>query len=229
MLVASVSMNSREIKKDNVSVAIEWIEKAAEKGASWVLLPEMFSYFGSYDGLYENAEFENSPLLQLLADTSKRLGITLFAGTIPLRSPDNKQKVYNTALVFSSQGEVIARYDKCHLFNLKDSNGKPLYCESDGYLSGGELKVFQHQGFSIGMSTCYDIRFPQFYAKMTSEKPVDVLVVPAAFTLKTGMAHWELLLKARAVENQCYVIAANQNGQHGGGKESYGHSMIIDP
>ena len=230
MLVATICMNSGSNKAENVAQAIDLVTEASEMGAKWVLLPEMFSYHGPYSALLENSEFEHSQLMEELGKVSSSRGITLFAGTVPYKSSEVDQKrVFNSMFVFSPEGKIVSRYDKCHLFNLMGKNGERLYCESDGYLEGDKPVAFDYEGFRIGLCTCYDLRFPMFFSKMSEAKPIDILVVPAAFTLKTGMAHWELLLRARAVESQCFVVASNQYGPHGAGKESFGHSMIIDP
>jgi predicted amidohydrolase len=142
----------------------------------------------------------------------------------------SQKKVYNTSCIIERDGAIAAIYRKLHLFNLFAPNGDKLYCESDGYLSGRELVACKVDGLNVGMSICYDLRFPELYLELQRRFGfLDVILVPAAFTLGTGMYHWEPLLKARAIEHQSFVIASNQVGTHAPGKSSYGHSMIIDP
>ena len=137
--------------------------------------------------------------------------------------------MYNTSYVFGRDGNLLAKYRKIHLFNLNDENGLPRYRESDGYIPGSRPVTFKVDGLKVGLSICYDLRFPQLFHLFGEQEPVDVIAVPSAFTLATGRAHWELLLRARAVENLAYIYAANQTGTHSPGKESYGHSLVVDP
>jgi predicted amidohydrolase len=228
--VSLISVSASSDRKSNISNAIESIHRSKDRGAKWIFLPEMFSFHGPYDLLWDAAEEEDGPLNSLLSKTARDLDITLFAGSVPERSPDKTtKKVFNTQYVFSSSGQVIAKYQKIHLFNLKDPSGKPLYCESDGFLAGSSHTVFEHEGWRIALATCYDLRFPQMFAAMTKSRPVDLIVLPAAFTLQTGAYHWHLLNRARAVENLCYLVAANQVGTHSPGKSSFGHSLVVDP
>jgi deaminated glutathione amidase len=239
--LASICMSSNNDKARNLDIAFGYVKEAAKAKADWVLLPELFTFHGDYSQTFDHAEEENGPTLAKLAEMAKSLNICLFAGSIGERpgrgdlsatqavNEKGQKRIFNTAYVFDRKGHTVAKYRKTHLFNLKDEAGKPLYCESDGYAAGSELKRFELEGYRVGLVICYDIRFPGLFAKLTENNPIDILVVPSAFTLKTGQAHWELLLRARAVELQSYVFAANQTGTHGIGKVSYGHSMIIDP
>lgn len=227
--VAVCSLTATSDKEKNFNQAVSQIEEGASRGAHWIFLPEMFSFHGPYDQLFEMAEPETGPLNKKLSALAKRLGVTIFAGSVGERPEGaNSGKVYNTQYVFSAEGLVIAKYRKVHLFNLADASGKPLYCESDGYLSGDTLTTLNHEGWQIGLATCYDLRFPEMFSRLAAV-PLDLLVVPAAFTLQTGMYHWELLCRSRAVEQLCYVAAANQVGLHSPGKASYGHAVVIDP
>lgn len=235
--IATICMRSLSNKELNVDKAVDDIRRAKSQGADWVLLPEVFAYQGPFQKHYEMAESDGSELLLLLQNLCKELGIVLFAGSIgeiPInRSLSSKgvSRVYNTLWVIGREGDVLGKYRKTHLFNLLDSEGRPQYCESDGFIPGDDVKVIQVDGFWVGLSICYDLRFSELYHKMQqlSEQPLDIVVVPSAFTKKTGQAHWEVLLRARAVEFQCYVVAANQVGEHSPGKENFGHSMIVDP
>jgi predicted amidohydrolase len=238
--VASVTMTSRSDKPLNIATACSYIEQAALLGAKWILLPELFSFHGPYDDLPGAAEPENGPLSTKMAELARKLNVTIFAGTVP-ELPENspkqgssankllKTKVYNTLFVYSPTGDLVAKYRKIHLFNLQGEAGSPTYNEGAGFLPGDAIVTTMINGWRVGFATCYDLRFPGLFYRMTAKQPVDIIVIPSAFTKKTGAAHWQLLLQARAVECQCYILSANQTGEHSPGKESFGHSMIIDP
>ena len=228
--IAVCSVTATPDKPKNIVNAISMVEQAASKGAQWIFLPEMFSYHGPYDQLFANAEEESGPLNTTLASLAQKLKIVLFAGSVAEKPKgSNSGKAYNTQYVFGRNGETLAKYRKIHLFNLINSEGAPLYCESDGYLSGDQTVTTQIDGWKVGFATCYDLRFPEMFTKLSENGPLDLLAIPAAFTLQTGVYHWELLCRARAVENLCYVAAANQVGLHQPGKASYGHAVVIDP
>jgi predicted amidohydrolase len=239
--LAVVCMTSGPDKVKNIDSAVSYIREAAAKGADWVQLPEMFTFHGPYARAYEQAELEDGPLNQTLSALAKELGIVLFAGTVgeradadnfpkeALLNKNGDKKIFNTSYVFNRDGTLLAKYRKTHLFNLYDESGKPKYCESDGYLAGKMPVSFTVDGYRVALSICYDLRFSQFYAKLSEQGAPDIIAVPSAFTKGTGRYHWELLLRARAVEHQAYVFAANQIGEHEPGKESFGHAMIVDP
>lgn len=228
--VGVVSVTATSDKKHNVENIFTRAEEVVRDGASWVAFPEMFAFHGPYNDLWDNAEFEDGPLNRRISDFARNHGVVVFAGSVGERpSGSNSGKVYNTQYVFGRKGETIAKYRKTHLFNLKDPSGKPLYCESDGYLAGDSLVTLTVDGWKVGLATCYDLRFTGVFSALAKNGPLDCLIIPAAFTHQTGMYHWELLLRARAVENLCYVVAANQVGVHSPGKQSYGHGMIVDP
>ena len=240
--IASICMCSKANVHENVRKAFNLVKAAAEQGADWVLLPEMFTYIGAYSGLYDSAEFDQGPLHNELSNLAKDLGITLIAGTVGEKPEQNElsddlqinkskgfRRVFNTLYGFSSFGEQFVKYRKTHLFELSAFEDGASYSEAEGFLPGNKFVLCEYQGWNVGFAICYDIRFPRLFCEISREKPLDLLVVPAAFTEATGKRHWELLLRARAVENQCYVLAANQTGEHRDGKRSFGHSMIIDP
>ncbi|MFK7826536.1 MAG: carbon-nitrogen hydrolase family protein [Oligoflexales bacterium] len=240
--IASICMCSKANVHENIEKAINLVKSAAENGANWVLLPEMFTYMGGYSGLYNSAEIEKGPLNKELASIAKKLGITLIAGTVGEKPLDNElhqdllvnkdkgyRRVFNTLYGFSDSGEQFVKYRKTHLFELAAFEKGSTYSEADGFLAGNQFAFCEYQGWNIGFAICYDLRFSSLFFQITKEKPLDLLIVPAAFTEATGKRHWQLLLQARAVENQCYVLAANQTGEHRDGKRSFGHSMIIDP
>lgn len=248
--VAVISLTSTDNVEKNIATAESMVQAAAVRGASWVVLPEMLGFMGPYDKHHDHgvhdADLDKAThkaataakTLPRLSKLAQSLKIILFAGTLAERPADNimgmwqgkeVKKVFNTLYVIGRDGSVLTKYQKIHLFNLTDHLGQPLYCESDGFVPGDSLVSLDIDGFHVGLAICYDLRFPELFRKLARSKPVDTFVIPSAFTLQTGMDHWELLLRARAVENQCYVIASNQTGTHSPGKQSFGHSMVIDP
>lgn len=234
--VAAITMTSTGDKAKNIDQAESLVRAAAKQGAQWIQLPEMFAFHGPYELVYAMAESDDGPLAQKLAGLARELGIVLIAGSVGERpehailNRDGHRKVYNTCYIYGRDGALIAKYRKTHLFNLVQADSSQSYCESDGYLAGDEPTTVTIDAWRVGLSICYDLRFPGFYDRIAAlAGDPDVILVPSAFTKATGQAHWELLLRARAVERQAYVFAANQVGVHRPGKESFGHSMIIDP
>lgn len=223
--VAAIQMNSNDDVADNLQRARKWVLEAAQKGAQFVVLPEYFCFIGQNDAArLAHAEPDSGGVIsQALRAIAKEAQVWLSAGTIPLISPD-KDKVYNTNLLFNPEGECVGRYDKIHLFGF--DNGQESYKESDTLYPGKVVTTFELPFAKVRPSVCYDLRFPELYRL---HKEYEVITVPAAFTYTTGQAHWELLLRARAVENQCVVIAAAQTGVHPNGNRTFGHSMIIGP
>jgi deaminated glutathione amidase len=171
----------------------------------------------------------DGPIQQSLADAAREHGIWVMGGTLPMRSGE-ADYVMNSNCVFAPDGRLAARYDKMHLFRY--DNGRERYDEGRVLRAGGEPVAFDAGGVRVGLSVCYDLRFPELYRALSftpGERPCDLLAVPAAFTYTTGRAHWELLLRTRAIEHQCYVIAPAQGGTHETGRRTWGHSMIVDP
>jgi predicted amidohydrolase len=231
LTIATISLSSGADLKQNLATALEAVEKAAKRGADWVLLPEVFTYIGENSRIFDHADPVRGPIYESLAKKASDLNICLFAGSYAERidgGPNTDSKVHNVSYVFDRSGNEQARYVKTHLFNLFDK-GRPIYCESDTYQAGHSLESLILEGWKVGLSICYDLRFPQLYQALAASSPLDIITVPAAFTLETGKDHWEVLLRARAIELQAYVIAANQFGSKAGSKRNYGHSMIIDP
>ena len=229
LAVASIQMVSTPDWNTNKKNAQTLIAQAAEAGARVIALPEYFCLMGHSDSdkVALREPFDNGPIQDSLRQWAIDHHIYLVAGTIPLLSED-PQKVRNTTLVYDPVGSVIARYDKIHLFGFKQ--GSEEYQESKTIESGSQPVSFtiDHEGTSwrFGLSICYDIRFPELYRAMGA---VDCHIVPAAFTYTTGQAHWEILLRARAIENQSYLLASAQGGRHDNGRSTWGHSMLIDP
>ena len=228
--VAAIQMVSTDTVGKNLELTGKLIEEAAAKKAKLITLPENFPLMGKHDEdrLAITETFNDGPLQLFLSEQSKRYKVWLLGGTIPLAS-DNPEKVFATSLLFNPNGECIARYDKIHLFDVVlDENDGESYRESKTFKSGNDIVVAQTEIGNIGLSVCYDLRFPEMYRKMHNES-VQIITAPSAFTATTGKAHWETLLKTRAIENLCYLIASNQGGVHANGRETWGHSMIVDP
>lgn len=223
--VAAIQMVSGPEPQENLAAAGALIAEAAAGGAELVLLPEYFALI-SPDERAKLALAEapgEGPIQHFLADCARRHGIWLVGGTLPLRS-DDPERVRNTSLVFNPQGQQCARYDKIHLFRF--ARGNESYDEARSIEAGREVVSFAAPCGRVGLSVCYDLRFPELYRQLGD---CALLLVPAAFTATTGRAHWEVLLRARAIENQCYVLACGQGGRHPGGRETWGHSMLVDP
>ncbi len=223
--IAAVQMVSGEDVAANLDTVARLVRFAAERGARLVLLPEYWPVLSS-DERRKLAVAEpagEGPLQRFLADLARDESVWLVAGTIPITTGD-PEHVRNTCLVFDDRGRQVARYDKIHLFNL--SLGAESFCESSTIEAGAEPVGVATPLGRVALSVCYDLRFPELYRRLL---PFDVLCMPAAFTATTGRAHWEVLLRARAIENQCYVLAAGQGGTHPGGRLTHGHSMIVDP
>lgn len=227
--VAAIQMVSTADVESNLNIAGDLIRQASEQEAQLAVLPEYFPIIGDdeRDKLQCQEEFGNGPMQDFLADQAKQSGIWLMGGSIPLKS-HREDRVTNSCLLFNPKGECIARYDKIHLFDVYVGDDKESYNESNTMLAGDKIVVAETPFGNIGMSICYDLRFPELYRRMI-EKNVVIITVPSAFTQTTGRKHWEMLLRTRAVENLCYVIAPNQGGQHSGIRKTWGHSMIIDP
>jgi predicted amidohydrolase len=211
----------------NLEVAARLIAEAAREGAEWAALPEYFCLMGrrDTDKLTAAEAPGDGPIQRFLAAQAKQHGLWLIGGTLPLRSA-TPERVRNACCVYAPDGTLTARYDKIHLFRF--DSGRESYDEARVLEAGSEPVALQAGALRIGLSVCYDLRFPELYRALCTP-PCDVLSVPAAFTYTTGRAHWELLLRARAVENQCYVLAAAQGGTHENGRRTWGHSMIVDP
>ncbi len=224
-LVAAVQMVSTDDVQFNLQCAANGVHQAAQDGAQLVVLPEYFCILSPNEQAkcIIAEEYGNGPIQTALASLAINAKVWLVAGTLPIKS-ELDGRVFNTQLIFSPAGDVVARYDKIHLFNF--SHGTESYNESRTVAPGRAPCVVDLPFGRIGLSTCYDLRFPELYRAFGA---VDLILVPAAFTETTGQAHWEPLLRARAIENQAYVLAAAQGGEHPGARRTWGHSMLIDP
>ncbi|HRD83865.1 MAG TPA: carbon-nitrogen hydrolase family protein [Rubrivivax sp.] len=231
MRVAAVQMVSSTRLDDNLAAMRRQVGDAAAAGARLVALPEYFCLLGRQDtDKLAIAEAPgHGPIQAALAETAARHGVWLIGGTLPMRIDGQADKVRNSCLVFDPQGGQSARYDKMHLFAF--DNGSERYDEARVLQAGSEPAGAWAAGLHVGLSVCYDLRFPEFYRALAAAcgAPPDLICVPAAFTWTTGRAHWELLLRARAIENQCYVLAPAQGGVHENGRRTWGHSMVVDP
>jgi len=223
--VAAVQMASGPNVSGNLSEARRLIASAAEKGARLVVLPEFFAIMGmtDQDKIAVREQPSTGQIQEFLSETARKYGIWIVGGSIPLEA-SSPNKVLNSCLVFDETGAQVARYDKIHLFNLELGNEK--YQEANTIEPGGQVIVVDSPFGRIGLAVCYDLRFPELFRAM---KGVDIIVLPSAFTDTTGKMHWEVLVRARAIENLAYVIAAAQGGYHVNGRETHGNSMIVDP
>ena len=232
MKIAAVQMVSTTDMSRNLEAAGRLVAQAAAQGAALVALPEYFCLLGRRDtdklALAETPG--QGPIQRFLSDAARQHGVWIVGGTLPMAVPGRSDQVRNTCLVFGPDGTAQARYDKIHLFAF--DNGRERYDEARVLERGDEPVAFTAAGHRVGLSVCYDLRFPELYRALAftpGQPPCDLICVPAAFTYTTGQAHWELLLRARAVENQCYVLAPAQGGTHENGRRTCGHSMVVDP
>jgi deaminated glutathione amidase len=226
--VALIQMCSSHELKANLLMAGELMTQAVEQGAGLIVLPECFSFMGrtEEEKLTGREDPNDSPSLQFLQGFALRHGVWIVGGSISISLPKSK-RFANTCFVVDPKGEVKARYDKIHLFDANVGE-KKSYKESK-LISAGDKHVVVDSPFGrMGLSICYDLRFPEQFRKLTT-MGATILTVPSAFTISTGHVHWEVLLRSRAIENFCYVLAPGQQGRHPGGRRTYGHSMVIEP
>lgn len=227
IIVSAIQTVSTTDVNENIKRVENLIKQAVLQNAQWIVLPEYWVLMGKNEEdkvkIAETFRQPENTIQTTIAQWAKEYQITIFAGSIPLRSPIDG-KIYNSLLTFNAQGQCISRYDKKHLFGFYGIGEK--YQESDTIVAGNTIPNLQHQQWQIAQGICFDLRFPEFFV---AQGVFDVIILPAAFTYTTGRAHWETLIKARAIENQCYVIAAAQGGIHQNGRRTFGHSMIIDP
>lgn len=229
---AVIQMVSTADVTENLTQAADLLARAAADGARLAVLPENFAFMGMHErDKLELCESEgNGPIQEFLGETAKKHKLWIVAGTIPLAG-DSANRARAASLLYDDRGRCVSRYDKIHLFDVEIEGGE-RYCESDSLEAGNKIVVAATPFAQIGLSVCYDVRFPELYRNMhgaSNTGSVELITVPSAFTAPTGRAHWQTLLCARAVENMSYVIAANQGGTHVNGRETWGHSMIIDP
>ena len=227
--IAAIQMASGTNVSANLNEVSRQITSAAKAGAKLIVLPESFAIMGMKDSdLVEIAEIDGSgPIQDFLSAQAKKNNVWLIGGTIPLRS-DNENKAYAACLVFNELGVRVSRYDKIHLFDVHLEITSETYNESETVEAGNNVVIVDTPFGKIGLAVCFDLRFPELFRKMTL-LGAEIIVVPSAFTAITGKAHWEVLLRARAIENLCYIVASAQGGYHVNGRETHGDSMIVDP
>ncbi|OLU19567.1 carbon-nitrogen hydrolase [Pseudomonas sp. PA1(2017)] len=231
MPFAVIQMVSQDDIAANLQQARRLLERAAADGARLAVLPENFSALGRRDAaaLGRLEASGEGPVLPWLRRTARELGLWIVAGTLPLPpqgEPEGKPRA--CSLLVDEHGQFVARYDKLHLFDVDVSDSRGRYRESDDYAHGGQIVLADTPVGRLGLTVCYDLRFPELYGALR-EAGAELITAPSAFTRVTGAAHWEVLIRARAIETQCYLLAAAQGGIHPGGRETHGHSLIVDP
>lgn len=230
MTVAVIQMVSGEHIAQNLSCARLLLEQAAAEGARLAVLPENFAAMGDINPAHiASLEAQQcGPILPWLAQAARELGLWIVGGTVPLLAAGQLAgKPCASSLLFDPHGECVARYDKLHLFDAAVADQQDRYNESERYRAGQTCTVVDTPVGRLGMTICYDLRFPELYSALR-DAGAELISVPSAFTALTGAAHWQVLLRARAIETQCVILAANQGGVHGLGRETFGHSAIID-
>jgi deaminated glutathione amidase len=226
--IAAIQMTSGHVVEDNLLVAGHLLKKAKEAGAVVACLPENFSFIGLKDpDKLQVAEADGAgPVQAFLRDTARQLKLWILGGTTVLKG-DSPTRVANASLLIDADGKRVARYDKIHLFDVSIPGRNESYLESTHVTPGRKVVVADTPAGKLGLSVCYDMRFPELYRELVAQG-AEWLAMPAAFTVPTGRAHWETLLRARAIENLCYVVAPAQSGTHTSGRETYGDTLIVD-
>ena len=226
---AVIQMTSADDVEDNLAAAGRFLEEASRRGAAIAVLPENFGFMGrrETDRLSVAETPGDGPQQAFLASAAARLSLTIVGGTIPVLEADDARPRARS-IVWNASGEVVGSYDKIHLFDVAVPGGEEAYRESAGICPGTTPVLLPSPVGQLGLSVCYDVRFPELYRRLMTDG-ARAYTVPAAFTAKTGEAHWEMLLRARSVENLAFVLAAAQTGQHPGGRRTWGHAMIVDP
>ncbi|MEW6989189.1 carbon-nitrogen hydrolase family protein [Colwelliaceae bacterium 6441] len=228
--VSAIQLTSTPNVEENIANIEQQLSAIASHQNHLVVLPECCLYFGGRDAEQVDlakATSADNTLVRQLANLANKYSITLVAGSIPLYQAQT-QKFTNTCCVFSPQGELISEYSKIHLFDVNVDDNEKTYCESRYTQAGDQVKTADFGDIKVGLTVCYDLRFPELYRQLTT-LGAKIITVPSAFTKVTGKAHWQTLLRARAIENQVYIVAAGQQGEHANGRETWGHSMIISP
>ena len=227
-VVAAIQMTSSHVVADNLAAAAGLLREAKDLGAEIACLPENFSFIGLHDAdKCQVAEADGEgPVQSFLSETARKLKMWILGGTIVIRG-DGAVRVANSSLLIDAAGKRVARYDKIHLFDVTIPGRDEQYRESTHVAAGREPVIADTPVGRLGLSVCYDMRFPELYRELVAQG-AEWLAMPAAFTVPTGRAHWETLLRARAIENLCYVVAPAQSGTHSSGRETYGDSLIVD-
>lgn len=223
---AAIQLNANSTREQNVAKAVQMVAEAAAAGAKLIVLPELFNGYGDLAQVMQEAETIPGPTSERLRQCAMQHRVWLVAGSICEKS-DDSQRGFNTCLFFAPDGSLLATYRKLHLFEA-NVPGNASVCESDHMRRGDDVVSIDTELAKFGLAICYDLRFPELFRQL-SGRGMEVLLFPSAFTYATGKDHWHILLRARAIENQCFVVAANQCGQHTEKLKSYGHSLILDP
>jgi deaminated glutathione amidase len=228
--LSTISLCATTKRDENIANTFALMEQCVRnENPDWLLIPEVFAYVGTPPLAPEYFESDDSDLVNSLSDFARKHNIVLFAGSVHEKPETADERPYNTMYIFGRDGEVLGKYRKIHLFALRHPSGRSILDETATFQPGDKLLALDIDGYRVAASICYDLRFPLLYDAYYRQQAFDIIVIPSAFTKRTGAAHWEVLLRARAIEFQCYVFAANQTGQHAPGRESFGHSMIVDP
>lgn len=231
MSLAVIQMVSQSDVLANLNQARSLLEQAAVAGAKLAVLPENFAAMGRRDmaAIGRAEALGEGPILPWLKQTARDLRLWIVAGTLPLPPEDQPEAKANAcSLLVDDQGQIVARYDKLHLFDVDVADNRGRYRESDDYAHGDRVVVADTSVGRLGLTVCYDLRFPELYSELRAAG-AELITAPSAFTAVTGAAHWEVLIRARAIETQCYLLAAAQGGVHPGSRETYGHAAIVDP
>ena len=225
--IAAIQMNSRSEKEQNIATALRLIDRAAEEGARLIALPEVWTYLGSDEGGLAAAESIPGRVTDLLAERARRHDVYIHSGSMQEQIAGDPGRTWNTTVLIDPRGDIIATYRKIHLFDVI-LDGVATYQESATVAPGEQIVTAQVDDFTVGLTICYDIRFPELY-RILALSGAELIFQPAAFTMTTGKDHWETLIRARAIENTVYMCAPAQVGQHGDGKWCYGRSLIVNP
>lgn len=228
--VACIQMTSTEDVSKNLLNTQALLRQAVDEGAKLIVLPENFALMGldQTDKIKHKEPIDHGPIQDFLKAQATENHVWIVGGTIPIEVPDEKNKVYASCLVFNDQGQRVARYDKIHLFDVQLRTTQEKYAESTTVKSGDQIVVVDTPFGKLGLAVCYDVRFPEMFRLMLKEG-VEIFALPSAFTFTTGSAHWDVLVRARAIENLSFMLAAAQVGQHSKTRKTYGNSMIVNP
>jgi deaminated glutathione amidase len=222
-----IQVNTRDNPVENLANVERSLDQAADMGAQLVGLPEFWTYLGSYAGFDGAAQTIPGPIIELLQEKARKHKMIVHGGSIVERDPQLPGKFYNTSVMINRDGETVARYRKIHLFDVDLLNGEKHY-ESERIEPGDDIVTAEIDGITFGLTICYDLRFPELY-RLLALNGAQIMMVPAGFTLHTGRDHWEILLRARAIENLCYVVAPAQVGAYPPNRKCFGRSMIVNP
>ena len=225
--ISCIQLTSSANMADNIAKIGDMVAQAASSGAQLIATPENSFLMAEPKSSPELYTQSQHPAVKAAAEMARNNKVWLLIGSVAILPDAHAQKTYNRSLLFNPDGKIVAHYDKIHLFDVEVGDGQ-TYRESAKMLAGNQAVIAETPFANLGMSICYDLRFPQLYRKL-AKAGANIIAVPAAFTQKTGEAHWHILLQARAIETGCFIIAPAQTGTHAGGRQTYGHSLIIDP